>query len=143
MIGYVKTAAYGLVRADVAEALEENDRRLGRIVSAAKRRALLKRAREEAAKRNMSAAERADLLAVVSRMSPGEAVARTFARMREEVGEAEMLRRYPCRACKVVTDETYRGACLQAGIQPCYVAANMKGCPAFQPRAIAVATPGA
>jgi hypothetical protein len=44
--------------------------------------------------------------------------------------------RYPCAACKVISDDTYRAKCAAAKTAPCFVRVRLKGCPFIKPRLI-------
>lgn len=44
--------------------------------------------------------------------------------------------RYPCAACRVISDDTYRATCAKTKTQPCFVKVRLKGCPFIQPRLV-------
>lgn len=127
MIEFVKTK-HGLIRKDVAEQLEAVENRRKKRADRAFRAQFIARARLQGfTEEQIQAALKQD---------PKEAVRQTFEKIRDEIGPDELLRRFPCRGCKVAHDERYRAVCAEMKQVPCFLKAAMRGCPDFQPKAI-------
>jgi hypothetical protein len=129
VIPFVRTK-YGLLPQDHADAIAENEREMARQKKASREELLTKIA-------VMKGLDPKDLIAV----DPVVAVKELLATFRARLGKAELERRYPCRTCRVVTDDGYAAGCRVLRQTPCFVSRRMHGCSSWQPRL--VATPGA
>lgn len=70
------------------------------------------------------------------RRTPLETLHRAAKKVREQHTAATLETAYPCRSCRVVTDEKYFEACHLLGRMPCFLAESMRGCSSWQPQQI-------
>lgn len=61
---------------------------------------------------------------------------REAAILRKTLGPEKLAQMYPCRTCRLVTDDLYKLFCDEQRLVPCFVRKHMRGCKSWQPRLI-------